>query len=130
MHTRDTVGALTRMVDMFPPERNRELMVQLSFSLTYVISQKLIPRANGHGRCVAMEVLRNNHAIGNLIRTGNWQQVNGAIETRVKEGMNTLEQSLVSLYEQGIISFEDAVNHANDASIIDRLEIKTTKAKR
>ncbi len=130
MHTRDTVGALTRMVDMFPPERNRELMVQLSFSLSYVICQKLIPRANGHGRCVAMEVLRNNHAIANLIRTGNWQQINGAIETRVKEGMNTLEQSLISLYERGIISFEDAVNHANDASIIDRLEIKTTTAKR
>lgn len=121
LHTRDTVGALTRIVDMFPSERNRELMVQMSFSLSFVINQKLIPRANGQGRCVAMEVLRNNPAISNLIRTGNWQQVYGAIETRSKEGMNTLEQSLISLYERGIISIEDAISHANDASIIDRL---------
>jgi twitching motility protein PilT len=121
LHTRDTVGALTRIVDMFPSERNRELMVQLSFSLSFVINQKLIPRANGQGRCVAMEVLRNNPAISNLIRTGNWQQVYGAIETRSKEGMNTLEQSLMALYERGAITIEDAISHANDASIIDRL---------
>ena len=130
MHTRDTVGALTRIVDMFPPERSRELMVQMSFSLSYVLSQKLVPRADGHGRCVAMEVLRNNHAMGNLIRTGNWQQIYGGIETRVKEGMNTLEQSLISLYERGMITLEDAISHANDASIIDRLAPKTPAGKR
>ncbi len=121
LHTRDTVGALTRIVDMFPSERSRELMVQLSFSLSFVINQKLISRADGHGRCVAMEVLRNNPAISNLIRTGNWQQIYGAVETRVKEGMNTLEQSLISLYERGKITLDDAISHANDASIIDRL---------
>jgi len=121
LHTRDTVGALTRIIDMFPPERTRELMVQLSFSLSFVINQKLVPRSTGQGRCVAMEVLRNNPAISNLIRCGNWQQIYGAIETRFKEGMNTLEQSLISLYECGAISMEDAISHANDASIIDRL---------
>ncbi len=121
IHTRDAVGALTRIVDMFPPERTRELMVQLSFSMSYVINQKLIPRANGVGRCVAMEVLRNSPAISNLIRSGNWQQVYGSIETRMKEGMNTLEQALIWLYENGQISLEDAVSHANDASIIDRI---------
>jgi twitching motility protein PilT len=126
MHTRDTVGALTRIVDMFPPERNRELMVQMSFSLSYVIGQKLVNRADGRGRCVAMEVLRNNHAMGNLIRSGNWQQIYGAIETRGKEGMNTLEQSLVGLYEKGLITAEEAISHANDASIIDRLTPKST----
>jgi twitching motility protein PilT len=125
MHTRDTVGALTRIVDMFPPERSRELMVQMSFSLSYVISQKLVPRADGHGRCVA-----NNPAIGNLIRTGNWQQIYGAIETRHKDGMNTLEQALVGLYENGLITMEDAISHANDASIIDRLAPKTAAERR
>jgi twitching motility protein PilT len=121
MHTRDTVGALTRIVDMFPAERSRELMVQLSFSLSWVINQKLIPCADGQGRCVATEVLRNNPAVSNLIRTGNWSQIYGAIETRVKEGMNTLEQSLIHLFETGRITMEDAITHANDASIIDRL---------
>jgi len=130
IHTRDAVGALTRIVDMFPSERNRELMVQLSFSLSYVINQKLIPRANGQGRCVAMEVLRNNPAISNLIRSGNWQQIYGSIETRMKEGMNTLEQALIALYENGLISLEDAISHANDASIIDRLRPKSDQPKR
>jgi twitching motility protein PilT len=122
MHTRDTVGALTRLVDMFPSDRVKELLVQMSFSITYVLSQKLIPRADGHGRCVAMEVLRNNPALSNLIRTGNWQQIYGSIETRTKEGMNTLEQALISLYERRIITMDDAINQANDATIIDRLE--------
>jgi len=121
LHTRDTVGALTRIVDMFPSERAKELMVQMSFSMSYVINQKLIPRANGQGRCVAMEVLRNSPAISNLIRSGNWQQIYGSIETRYKEGMSTLEQSLISLFERGFISMEDAISHANDSSIIDRL---------
>jgi twitching motility protein PilT len=129
IHTRDAVGALTRIVDMFPPERTRELMVQMSFSLSCVISQKLIPRSDGPGRCVAMEVLRNNYAVGNLIRTGNWQQIYGALETRTKEGMNTLEQSLISLYERGHISIENAISHANDASIVDRLSTKLTEEK-
>jgi twitching motility protein PilT len=121
LHTRDTVGALTRIVDMFPSDRARELMVQMSFSMSYVINQKLIPRANGAGRCVAMEVLRNTPAISNLIRSGNWQQIYGSIETRYKEGMSTLEQSLISLFERGVISMDDAIAHANDSSIIDRL---------
>jgi Tfp pilus assembly ATPase PilU len=68
-----------------------------------------------------MEVLRNSPAMSNLIRNGNWQQIYGSIETRLKEGMNTLEQALISLYERGYISMEDTISHANDASIIDRL---------
>jgi len=96
-------------------------MVQMSFGISHVLSQKLVPRADGHGRVVAMEVLRNVPAIGNQMRTGNWHQIYGAIETRSKDGMSTLEQSLISLYERGIITMEDAISHANDASIIDRL---------
>jgi len=121
LHTRDSVGALTRIVDMFPSDRAKELMVQLSFSLSYIINQKLVPRANGQGRVLAMEVLRNSPAMSNLIRNGNWQQIYGSIETRLKEGMNTLEQALISLYERGYITMEDTISHANDASIIDRL---------
>jgi len=130
MHTRDTVGALTRLVDLFPPERARELMVQLSFGLSFIISQKLVPRADGPGRCVAMEVLRNTYTIANLIRSGNWQQIYGALETRNKDGMNTLEQSLITLYERGHITLENALRHANDASIVDRLAPKISEEKR
>jgi twitching motility protein PilT len=121
MHTRDTVGALTRLMDMFPPERARELSVQLSFSLTYAIGQKLVPRKDGKGRAVAMEVLRNNAAISNQIRTGNWQHIYGVMETNARDGMCTIEQSLAQLYAKGIITRDDAITHANDASIIERL---------
>ena len=130
MHTRDTVGALTRLMDMFPAERARELSVQLSFSLTYAIGQKLIPRADGKGRCVAMEVLRNNSAISNQIRTGNWQQIYGVLETNSRDGMCTLEQSLLELYEDGVITRDDAIMHANDASIVERLHQSDAAMKR
>jgi Tfp pilus assembly ATPase PilU len=96
--------------------------VQLSFGLTYVLAQKLVPRAEGYGRCVAMEVLRNNTAIANIIRVGNWAQLYGAMETRIKEGMCTLEQALLGMYEQGLISKADAISHANDGAIVERIE--------
>jgi twitching motility protein PilT len=121
LHTRNAVGAITRILDMFPPERAKELSTQLSFSLSYVISQKLIPRKDGHGRCVSMEILRNVTGLGNLIRTGNWQQIYSLMETRNRDGMVTMEQSLLDLCNEGIISRDEAILHANDDSIIDRL---------
>ncbi|SVC22230.1 uncharacterized protein METZ01_LOCUS275084, partial [marine metagenome] len=98
LHTRDAKGALSRIVDMFPAEQTKSLCLQLSFSLSYVLSQKLVPRADGSGRLLVMEVLKNMPAIGNLIRTGNWQQVYSTMETQAKEGMMTMEQHLLHLY--------------------------------
>jgi twitching motility protein PilT len=69
-----------------------------------------------------MEVLRNNTAIANIIRVGNWAQLYGAMETRIKEGMCTLEQALLGMYEQGLISKADAISHANDGAIVERIE--------
>lgn len=121
LHTRDTRGALSRIVDLFPPERFKELCSQLSFSLSWVIGQKLLTRADGGGRVVAMEVLRNTPAIGNLIRTGNWQQVYATIETQGKDGMNTLERHLTDLVRAGAIDREEAARHANDPGLAARL---------
>lgn len=121
MHTRDTRGALSRIVDLFPPERYKELCSQLSFALSWVIGQKLVPRADGRGRVVAMEVLRNSPALANLMRTGNWQQIHPMIETQGRDGMNTLEKHLVELFRAGVITREEAINHANDPVIVSRL---------
>lgn len=121
LHTRDVRGALSRIVDLFPPERFRELCSQLSFSLTWVVGQKLVTRSDGSGRIVAMEVLRNNPAISNLVRTGAWQQIQAMLETQGKEGMNTLEKHLAELARADLISREEAARHANDPSIIARL---------
>jgi len=122
LHTRDAIGALTRMLDMFPAARARELTTQLSFSLKCVVSQKLVPLKEVEGRAVAMEVLRNSDGVANLIRSGKWEQIYSIMETRAREGMCTIEQQLVWLYQQGRISREQALAHANDASIVNRLD--------
>ena len=121
LHTRDAKGALSRIVDMFPSEQTKSLCLQLSFSLSFVLSQKLVPRADGNGRILAMEVLKNIPALGNLIRSGNWQQVYSTMETQSKEGMMTMEQHLLHLYQHGVISKESAITYTNEASLIERL---------
>lgn len=121
LHTKDTKGALSRIVDMFPPERFKELCSQLSFSLSWVIGQKLVVRTDGRGRRVAMEILKNTPAMGNLIRNGVWQQIQSGIETQAKEGMVTFERSLVQLVQQGEITREEAMRHADSGAIRSRL---------
>ena len=121
LHTRDAKGALSRIVDMFPSEQTKSLCLQLSFSLSYVLSQKLVPRSDGNGRILAMEVLKNVPALGNLIRTGNWQQVYSTMETQSKEGMMTMEQHLLHLYQHNVISKESAITYTNEASLLERL---------
>ncbi len=121
LHTRDAVGAITRIVDMYPPEREKEVTTQLSFSLSCVLSQKLIPRADGNGRLVAMEIMRNSGGLANLLRTGKWAQLYSIMETKAGEGMITMEQRLLDLHEQGMITREDAILYANRDDIIGRL---------
>lgn len=116
LHTRDTRGAVTRIVDLFPPERTRELCAQLSFALRYVIGQKLVLRRSGRGRRVAMEVLRNSPAIAHVIRDGGWQKLYSILETQTKEGSITLERHLRLLVEKGEISQEAALQAANTPS--------------
>lgn len=122
LHTKDVKGAFSRIVDMFPGERSNEISAQLSFTLAYVISQKLLPRAEGNGRAPAFEVLKNTTALGNIVRTGKTHQIYGKIETSANEGMNTMEQHLIALYQEGVITKEDAVAHANDPAIVERLQ--------
>ncbi len=118
LHTRDSRGTITRIVDMFPEERIKEVGTQLSFSLTCVLAQKLVPRATGKGRRVAMEVLRNIPAIANLIRTGRWHQIYSTIEANRREGLITLERHLADLVRQGEVTREDALRYANEPSLI------------
>ncbi len=122
LHTRDTKGAISRIIDMFPEGQAKGLALQLSFSIGAIISQKLIPREDGQGRVVAMEILRNTSGMGNVVRTQNLAQVYSMLETQKKEGMQTMEQHLVDLYAQGMISYESARNFANDLSIDDQLK--------
>ena len=117
MHTRDTRGAITRLVDMFPADRSKELCSQLSFALTMVVGQKLVANADGGGRRVAMEVLKNQPAMGHLIRSGKWEQIYATIETHRASGMLTLERHLIELAESGKITQQSAMAAANTRAV-------------
>lgn len=120
LHTRDAPGAVTRIIDMFPGERTKEIATQLSLSLSYVMCQKLVSGSTG-GRKVAMEVLKNTHSVANLIRTMTYQQLPTCIETGVKDGMNSLEAHLCTLVRSGSVSLIDAMDAANEPKLLQML---------
>lgn len=99
LHTKDTRGAITRLIDLFPSERTREICSQLSFTLSMVIAQKLIRRKNGDGRRAAMEVMMNHTSLSHLIRSGKWEQISSQLETQRKQGSITMARHLKELIE-------------------------------
>ena len=119
LHTRDAVGSITRLLDYFPPQHQAEVRNQLSLGLAYVISQKLIPKKDGTGRIVAMEILRNNHACANLIRTGKLEQIYSQIQIagpKSGEKMITMESHLAKLVKEEKIELFEAQKWANNIS--------------
>ena len=118
LHTRDTAGSIMRILDYFPPGRQNEVRNQLSLGLAYIISQKLIPRKDGKGRIVAMEILNNNYATANLIRTGKVEQIYSQLQTktsdRYDEKMITMERHLARLVKDDKIDVEEAQKWANN----------------
>jgi twitching motility protein PilT len=118
LHTRDCRGTLTRVLDMFPSERQDEVAGQLSLGLRYVICQKLLPRSDGQGRVVAMEILQNTYALANLIRQAKVEQVYSQLQTKTRdipeERMTTMEKSLVRLVREGVVAPLEAEKWAND----------------
>jgi twitching motility protein PilT len=118
LHTRDTTGTVTRILDYFAEGQQAEVRNQLSLGLAYVISQKLIPRKDGRGRLVAMEILNNNYACANLIRTGKTEQIYTQLQTRTQDApdqkMLTLESHLARLVKEGRIDLLEAKKWANN----------------
>jgi twitching motility protein PilT len=111
LHTNDASSALDRIIDVFPADRQSQIRVQLASSLTGVVAQRLIPRTDG-GMIAAFEVLLANSATRALIREGKSHQIRNVISQSVREGMQTLEQSLSVLVAHGLITYEDALAHA------------------
>jgi twitching motility protein PilT len=118
LHTRDTAGTIMRVLDYFPPGRQNEVRNQLSLGLAYIISQKLIPRKDGKGRIAAMEILNNNYATANLIRTGKVEQIYSQLQTkttnRYDEKMITMERHLARLVKDDKIDINEAQKWANN----------------
>ena len=121
LHTRDARGSITRILDMYPAGQQDEIANQLSLGLSHIISQKLVPSADGAGRVVAMEILTNSYAVGNLIRLRKAEQIYSMLQTHTKdkpeERMTTLERSLAGLVAAGKVSPLEAEKWANHPAV-------------
>lgn len=125
LHTSSAAQTVDRMVDVFPPEQQQQIRVQLSNSLRAVFSQTLAPRHNPQpgqfSRVLVQEIMIVTPAISNLIREGKSAQIYSAIQTGGKMGMQTLERRLADLYEDGAISFDVAMGKTSRPEELQRL---------
>ena len=121
LHTNDALQTINRIVDVFPASQQDQVRTQLSFVLEGVVVQQLIPRADGLGRCIALEIMLPNTAIRSLIRSEKLEQIPSMIEIGSGEGMMTMNQSLYRLYRRGIISQEMALKRSNEPEGLVRL---------
>jgi len=112
LHTNSCAQTMNRIIDVFPPHQQPQVRSQLSLVLEGVLSQTLIPRADGRGRVMALEIMINTPAIRNLIREEKIHQIYSAMQAGTKFGMQTLNQSLGSLVQRGLITREDAMNRS------------------
>ncbi|MDQ4068801.1 MAG: type IV pilus twitching motility protein PilT [Actinomycetota bacterium] len=114
LHTQDAPQTVDRIVDVFPPTQQEQVRVMLAGALQGVLCQQLLPTADGKGRVVACEVMVATSAIRNLIREGKTHQMYSAIQAGKKHGMVTMDQSLADLVKAGRVSYEVALERANN----------------
>ena len=111
LHTNSAVESITRIIDIFPPQYQSQVRIMLSMTLEAVLTQSLLPRADGTGRVLAMEILIPNSAVRNLIRENKIHQIYSAMQMgQEKYGMQTFNQSLASLYFRKLITYEMAMS--------------------
>jgi len=114
VHTSEAPQAISRILDIFPPHEQQGVRTQISLCLEGVLVQQLLPDASGTGRVLATELMVATPAVRNLIRENNLQQLRSAIETGSKEGMHSLNSSLVRLVRERRITPEIAIGSSND----------------
>ena len=121
LHTQDTAQTVDRIVDVFPPDQQQQVRVQLSVSLQGIVTQQLIPSADGSGRVVATEVLVPTPAVRNLIREGKTHQIYSALQTGGQFGMQTMDASLAGLVREQKITRELAEARSSTPEELRRL---------
>ena len=109
LHTVDAPQSIDRLVDVFPPDQQPQIVTQLSGVLEAIVSQRLLQRADGHGRILASEVLRASHGIRACIRERKLEQIVGLMEIGFKDGSRTIDQTIAMLLESGYITREEAL---------------------
>jgi twitching motility protein PilU len=123
LHANSANQALDRIINFFPEERRQQLLMDLSLNARSFISQRLIPRDGGIGRIAAMEIMLNTPLIADLIFKGEVGQIKDIMAKSTRLGMQTFDQALFYLYEEGTISYEEAMRNADSKNEL-RLRIK------
>src|SRR5256886_1195973 len=118
LHTSNASRTLDRLLDVSPPEQQEHVRVMVAESLRGVISHQLIPRKDGTGRVLALGVLTNTPAVANVIRENKTYMLPGIIQTGKKQGMRLMDDTLIDLYERGLISAEEAYVRADQKHIV------------
>ena len=109
LHTQDAGSTVDRLIDVYPENQQQQIRVQVASTLRAVVVQTLLPRASGHGRVPATEVMLNTPAVAALIRSGKAHQIRTVLQSGEKEGMHTLDQDLARLVNKGTVTYEDAL---------------------
>ncbi len=114
LHTNSAPKTIDRIIDSFPADQQDQIRTMLSDSLKVVMTQKLVPKADGNGRMLVMDILINNSAVSSLIREGKLHQIPSMMQMGRAEGMMQMEQELMNAVKAGRVSGRDAWEHAND----------------
>ena len=123
LHANSSNQALDRIINFFPEERRAQLLMDLSLNLRALVAQRLIPKKEGKGRVAAIEVMLNSPLISDLIFKGDVHEIKEIMAKSKEAGMQTFDQALFDLYENGSISYEDALRNADSVNDL-RLQIK------
>ncbi len=120
LHTIGAAKTVDRIIDVFPPHQQQQVRVQLASVLEAVISQQIMPTADGEGRVAAFEVMVANSAVRNLVREGKTHQIQTVIQTGSQLGMQTMDASLLALYNRRLIRRDTLKKYAVDVDGINR----------
>ena len=120
LHTQNAASTIERIIDIFPAGQQQQIRTQLSLSLQGIISQTLLPRADGQGRVAAREIIVVDDAVRQLIKLGMTNQINNQIQISRKQGMILFDDSLLDLYARGVITLDQVLAKANDLDSVKR----------
>ena len=121
LHTQDAPQTIDRIIDVFPPHQQQQVRVQLAASLQGVVTQQLLPTADGTGRILGVEILVATPAVRNLVREGKTHMIYSSMQAGGKFGMQTMDQSLAELVSRGKITYELALERCHNAEDLAKL---------
>jgi twitching motility protein PilT len=121
LHTANAARTLDRVLDAFPVDQREQIRIMVSESLRGIISQQLVPRADGMGRALAIEILMNTPAVANVIREAKTFMLPGIIQTGKKLGMKLMDDSLADLFTTGLISADEAIARAEQKQLMKQI---------